>query len=98
MGLNKTSYYKWLNNNPVFVEELKRQQHLLSAEALSRLEKNIGKAVDVLVALLKSKNETVRRYAANDILNHFLKVQEFVDLEERLQRLEQLILKNQRMT
>jgi hypothetical protein len=48
-------------------------------------------AVDVLVDLLASENEWVRRVAANDVISRFFKAKELGEIEERLGRLESVI-------
>ena len=86
-GVSKSLYYKWLKI-PAFAEALKTARETVTAEALNRLERSLGRAVDTLVRLLNSKSEGVRRYVANDIITHFLKARELRELEERMANLE----------
>jgi hypothetical protein len=90
-GISTQTFYKWLKN-PVFDEELKRQQGGVSDKALEKLKENMTRAVDVLVALLDCEHESIRRGAANDILNHGLKARELGEIEERLSSIEKIIL------
>ncbi len=87
-GISKTLYYGWLKDDPGFADALRGRRDAAGAEALERLHRGLTIAVDVLVDLLASENEWVRRVAANDIISRFLKAKELGDLEERLARLE----------
>ncbi len=89
--ISKTLYYKWLRDDPCFADALRSRRDAAGAEALERLQRGISIAVDVLVDLLASENEWVRRVAANDVISRFLKAQEIGELEERLGRLESAI-------
>ena len=53
------------------------------------IAQNIEKAVSALVGLLDSKDERVKRMTANDVIGHFLKRRELVDLEERIEQIEE---------
>ena len=90
--ISKVLYYRWLRNDPGFADALKSRRDGASAEALERLQRGLSMAVDVLVDLLASENEWVRRVAANDVISRFLKAKELEELEERLGRLESAIL------
>ncbi len=87
-GISKTLYYKWLRNDPHFADALKDRRDAASSNALERLQRGLNIAVDVLVDLLASENEWVRRVAANDVISRFFKAKELGELEERLARLE----------
>ena len=87
-GISKTLYYRWLNDDPGFADALKDRRDAASSNALERLQGSVSTAVDVLVDLLASENEWVRRVAANDVMSRFLKAKELGELEERLARLE----------
>jgi len=93
-GISKALYYKWLNEHPDFAAGLKRRRDAVSSEALERLQRSLTVAVDVLVALLGSVNESVRRAVANDVISRYLKAKELGELEERLARIEEAISDN----
>ncbi len=86
-GISKTLYYGWLKD-PGFAGALKDRRDAASSSALERLQRGLSIAVDVLVDLLASENEWVRRVAANDVISRFFKAKELGELEERLTRLE----------
>jgi len=90
-GVSRTLYYEWLKDDPCFAEALRSRRDAAGAEALECLHRGLSIAVDVLVGLLTSENEWVRRAAANDVICRFLKAKELGDLEERLGRLESAI-------
>ena len=91
-GISKTLYYRWLRDDPGFADALRNRRDAAGAEALERLQRGLSIAVDVLVDLLASENEWVRRIAANDVISRFLKAKELGELEERLGRLESAML------
>jgi HEAT repeat protein len=93
LGKSKTTICKWFRN-PAFREELNRQKDELMDVALEALKSSVEKAVQVLVSLLESENETVRRNVANDVLCHALKAKELKELEHRLAAIEQRVREN----
>jgi hypothetical protein len=90
-GVSKTLYYRWLRDDPGFAGALKERRDAAGADALERLQRGLRNAVDVLLDLLASENEWVRRVAANDVICRFLKARELGEIEERLARLESVI-------
>ncbi len=90
-GINKSLYYKWCKVES-FASALKEYRRMAAKEALDRLEKGLDRAVEVLIALLGSENESIRRYAANDVIGHVLKARELRELDERLTSIERLVL------
>ena len=90
-SISKSLYYEWLKDDPCFADALRSRRDAAGAEALERLQRGLSIAVDVLVDLLASENEWVRRVAANDVISRFLKAKELGELEERLTRLESAI-------
>jgi hypothetical protein len=86
--INKATIYKWLKN-PEFKVELDRQRNEIVEAAFGMIAQNIEKAVTTLVGLLDTSDNRVKRLTANDIINHFLKRRELVDLEERIERIEE---------
>jgi hypothetical protein len=89
--ISKTLYYRWLRDDPGFAGALRSRRDAAAAEALERLQRGLSGAVDVLVDLLASENEWVRRVAANDVICRSLKAKELGEIEERLARLESAI-------
>ncbi len=87
-GISKSLYYGWLRDDPGFADALRSRRDAAGAEALERLQRGLSIAVDVLVDLLASENEWVRRVAANDVISRFFKARELGEIEERLARLE----------
>jgi len=84
----KSTFYAWLQDES-FAAEFERQRSEIVEAAFSMIAQNIEKAVSTLLGLLDSKDERVKRLTANDVIGHFLKRRELVDLEERLQRIEE---------
>lgn len=85
------TYYRWLRQDS-FSTALKAQRDSLVSDAMAKLKVNIGKAVDVLVKLLKSENDFLKRQVANDIIGHVLKYRELQEIEDRLETVERIVL------
>lgn len=88
--ISKNAFYDWLKD-PLFKAELERQRNLVVDEALDTLKNNMTEAVRTLVDLLSSDSGHLKRYVANDIINHILKSRELRGIEERLTAIEKLI-------
>lgn len=93
--ISKATFYKWLKDDDFksFLEE-KRKEMVM--RALDKLKISIEKAVSVLIELMSSKNESIRRFASKDIIDYTLKSIEFEEIEDRLAKVEKLVL--ERMT
>jgi hypothetical protein len=89
--LSKNALYEWLKT-PVFRQELSAQRELVITEALDALKGHMTKATETLVGLLNADSDSLKRYVANDIINHVLKAKELQDLEGRLEKLERIVL------
>jgi len=87
-GISKATFYAWMQDEG-FAAELNRQRNEIVEAAFGLIAQNIEKAVCTLVGLLDSRDERVTRLTANDCVNHFLKRWELVDLEQRIQRIEE---------
>lgn len=90
--ISKQTFYNWMVN-PDFKDELTRQRNEVIQEGLSNLKTSIKKAVAVLMDCLNSKDESVKRRAANDLLTHCLRLREIEEVEDRLQALEEIIIR-----
>ena len=86
--ISRTTFYKWMQDEG-FAAEFDRQRSKIAEAAFGMIAQNIEKAVGVLVGLLDTGDDRVKRLTANDIIGHFLKHKELEDLEERIQRVEQ---------
>jgi len=89
--VSRATIYKWLKDE-VFKTELKRQRDEALRSALDRLKGAITKAVEELIKLTGAQREEVRRLACNDIITHTLKSLEIEDIEQRLEKVERIIL------
>jgi hypothetical protein len=89
--VSKNCLYEWLRN-PTFKEELRKQRDQIVTEALEALKGNMTRAAEVLVSLLDADSDTLKRHVANDILNHANRGRELIEIEERLTRVEKLVL------
>jgi len=67
----------------------RKQRNEIVEAAFGMIAQNIEKAVSMLVGLLDTTYDWVKRLTANDIIGHFLKHKELKDLELRIQRIEE---------
>lgn len=89
-GVRLATVFKWLKD-PLFKAELDRLREEVIADVVDRLKVHCMKATDVLVDLMESENEAIRRGSANDILNHTHTFVEMRELAMRLDALEKTI-------
>lgn len=86
--ISKTTFYKWMQDED-FAAEFDQQRSKIAKAAFGMIAQNIEKAVSVLVGLLDTGDDRVKRLTANDVIGHFLKHKELEDLEDRIKRIEQ---------
>lgn len=89
-GISRKTLYKWLEQ-PEFKKELESQRKQLTSEAFGILEWGLTKAVAVLVGLLNSKDDRLKRLAAKDVIDFIIRHKENEDLDERLKEVEKLL-------
>jgi hypothetical protein len=85
--VSRTQFYTWLEQ-PDFRAEYERQRSALIDVALDALKASTGEAVEVLKALLKSRNDNVKLRASTAILEHVGRFMEIEDIARRLDALE----------
>ena len=90
-NISKNTFYKWIKDT-AFLEETNKQRDKLIKDALSRLKCSINKATNILIELLGSKREEVRRLVSKDIIDYTLKSIEMDGIEQRLNKLEDALL------
>lgn len=96
--ISRTTYYSWLKDNE-FKDELKRVRDELIEESLNSLKYSITKATEELIKLADSEREDIKRLACRDIITFGLKAIEVEDIEKRLDKIEEVILrKNNKCT
>jgi len=85
--VSRTTLFVWMKD-PAFQDELSRARTAAFDGGLNTIKAGSEEAARVLLALLKSRNETTRRRAAETILAFALKIHEGRDVEERFVALE----------
>lgn len=83
-GIRLATVFRWLKG-PSFKAELDRLREEVISDVVDRLKVHCMQATDVLVDLMESENEVIRRGSANDILNH---THTFVEMRELAMRLD----------
>lgn len=85
--LNRATFYEWLKI-PEFKAELDRQRDEITAEAFGVLSQGLTKAAETLVGLLDNKDDRLKRLAAKDVIDFFVRHKENEDLDKRLKEVE----------
>jgi len=80
--------WKWLQD-PAYKREVDSQRNSLFSEAMARLKNASQKAVETLVSLLDSNCEKTKLSAAEKILSFAFKSKETIEIELRLEQIEQ---------
>ena len=88
--VSRTSIYAWLRQKN-FKEILERKRAVLFNEGMNLLRASSAKAAQVLIDLLDDKDVNQRRLSAKDILSFVVKIIETQSLEERIQRIEEVL-------
>lgn len=86
-GVARSTLHAWLDSEP-FAEALGVAQAEAFEAGLDVLKGGTMKAARAALALLDSRNESVRLRASFGVLGLALKIKETADFEERLSRLE----------
>lgn len=91
-GIAERQLYRWMEK-PDFQAELAAARKALLERTLDRLAGSTVHAVDALLSTLDRTNPAgLRRLAANDILGHYGKLVDLVDLQQRISAMEELLL------
>jgi len=96
VGVSRQSLWAWMKIEP-FQARLTDARAELFREGMNALKGSMSKAASVLVKLMDSRSENVRRLAASAILGLGLKANESIEIEERLSRLERIAEENARI-
>lgn len=88
----KATYQRWLQD-PAFTQRLEAARQSVFTEALRTVQAGAKAAAVELIKLLESKSPALRRLAADSILRNAFKSWELYELEDRLQRLEDALSK-----
>lgn len=90
-GITTTCFYTWCRDD-AFSGALQAARNEFVTDAMNTLKSHVGKAVDELAKLLASKNEEIRRKAANNIIELSLRWHEAGEIEDRLEEIERIII------
>jgi microsomal dipeptidase-like Zn-dependent dipeptidase len=90
-GITTTCFYAWVKDD-TFSKALQAARNEFITDAMNTLKSHVGKAVDELAKLLASKNEEIRRKAANNIIELSLRWHEAGEIEDRLEQIERIIV------
>lgn len=95
-NISKATFYKWIKEDN-FKAYLEQKRKEMVKDALDKLKLAVEKAVSVLVELTSSAHESIRRLASRDIIEYVLKSIELEDIEQRLKKIEGMILERNLM-
>ena len=90
-GISKNTLYAWMKQED-FEKAVFEARKKLFDKAMHKLMNVSMKAVITLEKLLDAESEAVRRAAANDVLGHILKYQEISEIEDRLDKVENIVM------
>jgi hypothetical protein len=90
-GISDVTYYDY-NKNPVFREALEEARNSLVQDSMNMLKGHVGRAVQELANLLDAASPETRRKAAVDLIAIFMKWKESVEITDRLESVERIIL------
>ena len=93
-NVSKATVYGWLKE-PMFLAELKRQREAVVEQAFERLKAGLTQAVDRLLVLLASEQESIQLRSAEVLLTHGIRALEHQELERRVEVLEREILRTE---
>jgi len=82
-SINRSTLYEWLKM-PEFKAEVERQRSRIAEQAFGILTQNMTRAAETLACLLDDSDKRLKRFAAKDIIEYFIKHKEVEDLEKRL--------------
>jgi HEAT repeat protein len=88
VGMSERTVYRRLAD-PAFRRNVQALRGEMLGRALGRMANGMSEAADVLRSLLAAKSETVRLGAARSLMEIGAKLRESVELEARLQALEE---------
>jgi len=88
--VSRTVFYSWLQQD-VFRAELEKLRAQAITDALAYLKNGIAGAVEKLLTLLESKEESIRLRSAQAVIDYYLKVVNAEEIERRLTMLETAI-------
>lgn len=91
IGVSERTLYNWLSL-PHFQARLQEERGRLRTEAFDKLKSTINKAVERLGELLDSDSDSIKLRSAQAILDYNIKVVEIQEAEERIAKLERLLL------
>ena len=86
--ISRKTLSEWLKQ-PEFKAELDSQRKAVTVESFGILSQSLTKAVEVLVGLLDTKDQRLKRLVCRDIIEHFLNYKQNNELEKRLTAIEQ---------
>jgi hypothetical protein len=89
--LSKATYFRYMRED-LFRSELEKARADVIAEALVRLKASVSKAVDGLILLMDGEQEGTRFRACQTTLDFFFRNREIEELENRLEKIERIIL------
>jgi hypothetical protein len=86
--LNRTTLYEWLKL-PAFKTEVERQREQITQESFGILAQGLTKAIETLTGLLDDSDKRLKRLAAKDVIDYFIKHKELDELTKRIDAIEQ---------
>jgi Cdc6-like AAA superfamily ATPase len=86
--INRTTLYEWLKL-PGFKAEVERQREQIVQESFAILSQGLTKAVEALLVMLDDTDKRLKRLAAKDVIDYFIRHKELNELAKRIEAIEQ---------
>jgi len=92
IGIGEVTLHRWLKLDH-FLTAYRKARHQVVSQAIGKLQTNLSGAIDVLMAIAENEEApaSARVTAARAIIDQSLKAVEVENIEERIERLEQII-------
>ena len=88
--VGQRTIHRWLKET-LFRQALEEARERVVSEALERLKDAVTQAVSVLVDIMGGDDPVLRLRAAGMTLDHFFKIRELQELDQRLKRVEEAL-------
>lgn len=97
-GISSTTIFRWLRKDETFRLEYRKRRSQLMEETLRQLQGVCNLAIETLSQVMEDQEATAasRVTAAKTTLELSLKIQEHQDLAERIERLEEIIVRGKK--
>ncbi len=88
--INRDTFYQWMRDES-FRQAYETHSRELIQDAVENLKRLANEAVEVMAALLRSRNPAIKFKSASAILDHVLQRQAYEQLEKEVEELKKAV-------